>query len=404
MQVAAFGRQDVDTIINPNLTFFKTVYKRHTPFALEPKTVQFNNVLDWNTTATATLNQIGDGAVKLYLHCDVGELNGGAGGCRFSDDVGRAMIDEVQVQIGGTRYDSLWPELMHGWEELTTDEERQLGRLTGKSEVVADLVAWAQSHQTLYTELPFWFHMDYGAMLPLVALHLTDVKIQVKLKPKASVVVGVGAPYVPVAADATLSCDLLVETVILDDNERDFLASAGEDADHPPLKYLFHQHQFLGKQTIASGRTQYEQRVVFNHPVKELIWMLRGAANETALNWFDFSGEETGQYSGESFRTCRLTLNGQERFQALDPLYFRYIQPKQHHTRIPRKHIYVYSFALYPEDGNPTGSLNFSRIDNANIYYTFSGALAEDHYLYIFARNINSATVQRGIMLLSFAS
>lgn len=279
----------------------------------------------------------------MFVYVELGQLNAGAGGCRFVEDVGRAMFEEIQLEIGTVQYDKIYPELIHAYEEQTTLAEKQLGKLTGKSQSVAELVTMAQTTQYLYCPLMFYFENDYGSAIPLVALHLTDIKVYVKLRQKADVVVGVGAPYVVTANDATINAmNILCEIAFLDDPERDWFANSN-------LKYLITQHQFLGVQTIRSGASNATIDLVFNHPCKEFIWMLRTATNTAALNYFNFSGEEVGNLSGEAFRTCSITLNGQQRVQPLDPLYFRVIQNKKHHTRIPLKHVYCYSFALYPE-------------------------------------------------------
>ncbi len=385
-----------------NITFYLCVfhflYIKKTPFALEPRTVEFQGTTDYNRTISAIVDKIGDMLAKPYIYMEIGSLAAGAGTARFCDDVARAMFEYLTLNMGNVQFDKIEPEYMHAHEELTTDVERQLGRLTGKSSSVAELVTMAQNTQYFYLPLDFYFADDYGAALPLVALHLTDVKITGKLRPKADIIIGNPDPYVVLAADATiLDMHLLFETVILDDPERDWFANT-------PLKYLITQHQFLGANTIRSGSTNATIDVVFNHPVKELNFMFRSATNLTAKNYFNFVGEETGNLLGEAFATMQLLFNGQQRVTPQGPLYFRVVQNKNHHTRIPNKHIYTYSFALYPQDPNPTGSANFSRIDTVRMLFTFGAALADNYDFLLFATNVNTATVHRGVMLLSFAS
>lgn len=388
----------METILNPSMTFWKSVYKRHTPFAMEPKTVEFSGSTDYSRRITATVDKIGDMLAKPYIYIELGQLNAGAGGARFCDDVARAMFESIDLEFGSVKFDTLAPEFMHAREELSTDAERQLGRLTGKSSSVAQLVSMAQNTQYLYLPLDFYFADDYGAALPLVALHLTDVKITAKLRAKADIIVGNPDPYVVVAADATIiDMHLLFETVILDDPERDWFANT-------PLKYLITQHQYLGAQTIRATSTNATIDVVFNHPVKEFNWMFRSTTNTAAKNYFNFSGQETGNLLGEAFASMQLLFNGQQRVTPQGPLYYRVIQNKNHHSRIPQKHIYSYCFALYPQDSNPTGSANCSRIDTIRMMFTFTAGLAVDYDFLLFATNVNTATVHRGVFLLAFAS
>jgi hypothetical protein len=330
--------------------------------------------------------------MKMYLYIELGALNSGAGGCRFVEDVGRAMCEEIRLEIGTVQYDRIYPELMHAVEEQSVLAEKQLGKVTGKSQSVAELVDMAKNTQYLYIPLIFYFQNDYGSAIPLVALHLTDIKVYVKLKAKSDMIVSVGAAYTVLTTDATINAmNLLCEIAFLDDAEREWFANTN-------LKYLITQHQYLGLQTITSGKTSASVDLLFNHPVKEFIWMMRSAANTTAKSLFNFSGAETGNLTGETFATATLQLNGQQRVQALGPLYYRVLQNKDHHSRIPLKHVYCYSFALYPEDPQPSGSLNMSRIDSSRLQFTFTAALTENYDLFLYAKNINSATVASGVM------
>jgi len=399
MQINSFGRMDTETVLNPEISFWKDIYKRHTPFAMLPTSIEFVGSVGYGRRVHAVVNRVGDLLSRVYLYIELGNLNAGAGGCRFVDDIGRALIDTCTLQIGSVDFDNLHGELIHALEELSTDSERQLGRFTGKSGSVAELETWAKSTQYLYIPLDFYFCDGQGEALPLVSLHLTDVKLYMKIRPLNELVVGVGAAYTPVAATDGLFSDmhLLCEVVLLDDDERDYFADT-------PLKYLFIQHQYLGLQTIAAGSTSHNIDVVFNHPTKELIMMQRTSTNTTALNWFDFSGEGTGAMVGEAFSSLRVNFTGNERVQQMAPFYYRVIQPHQHHTRIPKKHIYVYSFALNPEKKQASGSVNFSRIDNCRLQVVFQAALAVSCDWLIYAININMAYVQQGCMLLKYAS
>jgi hypothetical protein len=190
---------------------------------------------------------------------------------------------------------------------------------------------------------------------------------------------------------------LLAETVYLDDAERDYFADTQQ-------KYVITQNQFIGATTILAGTKAQSIPIIFNHPCKELIVVFRKQSNTDLLNYFNFSGEETGKYDGEAFKSMLLKLNGNERFEKQDPLYFRVIQNRQHHARVPEKHVYTYSFALWPEDPNPSGSINFSRIDNTHLAFEFTNALLDNTDVFIYTRNINVSTIGSGVQLLRYAS
>jgi hypothetical protein len=394
LQLNAVGGQDSDVLLNPQRTFFRTRHKRHTPFSQEPKEIPFQNVADYNRTATATIPRSADLLTRLYLVIDLGNLNAGAGGAMYVDDVGRAILDNVVLEAGSVQYDILYPEYLHAWEELSVLSERQLGRLTGKSQVPATLDTWAQNQQRLYVPLEFYFQRDYAQAIPMISLHLTDLKIKAKLKTKAEIV---QPPYAVTAADALINdMFLLGEFIYLDDAERDTFARSRH-------KYLITQVQ-RSIHSVAAGATSHNATLSFNHPVKEFMVINRTQANTAANNWFVFTGQEVGQYAGEAFSTMAITLNNNTRVKAMDPLYYRILQPSEHHTRIPQKHVYVYSFAVAPEASAPTGSLNLSRIETTRLEFTFGAALPAATDFYIFARSINVVKVFSGVLSLRWAS
>lgn len=396
----AVGGQDGDTVMRPERTFFRTRHKRHTPFAQEPKEIQFQNVADYSRTASATIPRSADLLAKLYLVIDIGTLAGGAGGAgvHYVDDMGRAIIESVTLEAGSVQYDILYPEFMHAWEELSVLSERQLGRLTGKASAAATLEGWAQFAQRLYVPLDFYFQDDYAHAVPLISLHLTDLKVKVKLKAKVDIV---DPTYVAGAfSDATdgLITDmfLLGEFIYLDDAERDMFARARH-------KYLITQNQRT-VHSVSAAATSTSIPIHFNHPTKEFIIVNRTAANTVAKNWFNFEGQEVGQYAGEAFATMGLTLNNNDRVRARDPLYFRVLQPREHHTRIPDKHVYVYSIAIAPEASAPSGSLNLSRIENTRFELTFGAALPAATEFYVFGRSINVVKIEAGVSSLRWSS
>jgi len=243
------------------------------------------------------------------------------------------------------------------------------------------------------------FFGDWDESLPIISLHLTDCKVYVKLRSKADIIKSTtAAPYVPTDSDAQiLDMNLLAETVFLDDPERDWFA----DTQH---KYVITQNQYGGSTSISAGVREAKIDLTLNHPCKYIMVLYRKSSNLANKEPFNFSGEETGQYAGEAFKTMSLKLNGNDRLDKLDPTYYRVVQALQHWKRVPDKHIYVYCYSLFPIDKHPSGSLNFSRIDNAKLQLEFSSALSESAEVMVFLKNINVVTVGSGVILLKYAS
>lgn len=398
-QLSALGRADVDTVIRPNLTFWKSVYKKHTNFAMEPKRADFQGSTGYERRNTNKLPRQGDLIAKMYWYAKVANVDLGAGRGHLIEDFGRGVIEEATIEIGSVVYDRLFPEALHLWEELTTDKERQLGKLTGKSQSVAQLVEWSKYTQHFFVPLPFWFHCDYGAALPTISTHLTDIQINIRTKAKASCIQpSPGIPvYAPTAADAEfLETYLLLETVYLDDAERRFLVES-------ELKYVITQTQYLGLHTVPVGSRETKIDVRFNQPCKLIMFAGRSDTNSNAKNYFNFVGPEVGEFDGELFKLCSLKLNNNNRFDPQLPFYLRQIQQMQHNTRIADKQVYVYNFSLFPEDPNPSGTINMSRIDNSKLQLEFTAPLADGYSIFVYARSINVVTISSGIAQLKFA-
>lgn len=402
IQLSAVGVEDVDLKVDANHTFWKTTYAKATGFATEPKEVSFTggNAAYGARRATVQIIRSGDLIADLYLMFDLGALAGipAVGDGRFTNDIGRALIESVSVDIGGVIYDTKQSEYLHLWEELSVPADLHCNKLTGKSETTADLFDWAKAPQRIYVPIHFWFTDDYAQSLPLVALYQHDVRIDFAFRTLANLVTGTPA-YVPAneTGGALSNMVLVVEYVFLENNERNYFARGSH-------KYMISQLQYLGMQSIVAAQTVQSFTVTFNHPVQELIWVFRTQLNGTTNNeYFDFSGNEAAPFEGDHFLTNVLLLNSSERYAARDPLYFRQVTPKRCHSRIPNKHIYVYSFALHPEQIDPSGSINFSRIDNTQMNFTMTGAGAPITEFHLWARSMNWNKVERGLSKLFYA-
>lgn len=397
-QLSALGRADVDTVIRPSLTFWKSVYKKHTNFGMEPKRIQFQGSVGYDRRNSAKIPRQGDLLAKAYWYLKVANVNGGMGGAHLVESYMQAVMEEATTEIGSVVYDRIFPEADHAWEELTTMKECQLGKLTGKSDSEAQLTEWAKYSQYFYGKLNFWWTMEYGSALPTISTHLSDIYINIKSRPKASMIKGFPGPYVIQAADAEwLDTNLLLETVYLDDAERRVFVEQ-------EMKYVITQTQYVGLHTVAAGARETKIDIHFNQPCKNLFWMGRSDTNSAALNWFNFSGPEVGEFNGELFKQATLKLNNNNRFDPADPFYLRVVQAHQHQTRIPNKHIYAYNFALYPEDPNPSGSINFSRIDNSRLHIEWTSPLPEGYSIFVFTRSINVMVISNGVAQLKFSA
>jgi hypothetical protein len=553
-------------------------YRRYTNFAIESIEQTFNGQADFGRRVQCTISRNGDLAYRTYFQVTLPEINqlmgiasfaAGVGSgvyARWLDYPGEQLIAQVEVEIGGQRIDRQYGDWMHIWNQLTMTAEQQRGyfKMIGNttqltfitdpsfSEVdgPCDSLAPRQvcaprnalPETTLYIPLQFWFCSNPGLALPLIALQYHEVKINLDIRPideclwavttlscnSGAAAVSTGNTYVqnqyapgrPVPAaiaynQSLVAASLYVDYVFLDTDERRRFAQN-------PHEYLITQLQFTGDESVGSSSNKI--KLNFNHPVKELIWVVQpdqnvdycsslvcdallfkvlgaqpfnytdaidalpnaihafggpaaiaadsrayidaqGLFNDAgALNSYipeGFTGYwhgETNPYNQPNFGgsapdvdpalvatltslqnshnqnstvsdagtfvlsetsldmhcwgqnpvvTAKLQLNGQDRFSEREGSYFSWVQPYQAHTRCPDEGINVYSFALRPEEHQPSGTCNFSRIDNATLQLVLSNATVEGTKtakVRVYASNYNVLRIMSGMGGLAYSN
>jgi hypothetical protein len=501
MQLVAYGAQDVYLTGNPQITFFKVVYRRHTNFACEAIEQTFNGTPAFGGKATVPITRNGDLVTKMWLKTDIkstdnfakvhtsatttavyalgtasstnagntasitcansgyGEItitlaagstalsaaNAPVGGViriqgvtnyngyyvvttvgnntvakvaalamdvtdpingtvssgkfhdgtgspadsatltvataivttykdaeafEYVDDLGYALINSVELQIGGTKIDKHYGRWMHIWSQLT--------KTAGQEAFYGDCInahhaEWgdASKSRTLYVPLQFFCCRNDGLALPLIALQYHDVRLEFEFETAANCCVSASK-----SGNISLSnTTLLVNYIYLDSEERKRFAQASHE-------YLIEQLQFTGIETASATAGANKIRLNFNHPVKELVWVHRASAVGTQLD------------THLATTDALLQLNGHDRFSKQSQKFFNAVQTNMHHTRSPSSNVCVYSFALNPEEHQPSGTCNFSRIDNATLNITTATANGEIH---VYGVNYNVLRIMSGM-------
>ena len=401
LQLVAYGAQDVYLTGNPQITFFKVVYRRHTNFALESIQQTFNGSVGYGQRVTATISRNGDLISRAYLVLGVG-----SNATTLSPYFGLRVIKHAEVEIGGQRIDKHYSDWMYIWNELSMP----VGKKEGYYEMIGggggDL-----SDKSLYVPLEFWFCRNIGLALPLIGLQYHEVKINIQFEESTYVLNTSSTPV-----EGTLSAALWVDYIYLDTDERRKFAQSSHE-------YLIEQLQFTGRESASN-----KIKLNFNHPVKELVWVVHDpdqtavtstAANVPNNNWFNYTSTQTtvsdSSNGGNSYTSLctslgpsgtaansvtqgKLILNGNDRFYSRDGRYFNLVQPYQHHENVPNNAgINVYSFALKPEEHQPSGSLNMSRIDTAVLDLQYEGGTSSTKQVSIFAVNYNVLRILSGM-------
>ena len=544
----------------------------------------FNGQADFGRRVQCVISRNGDLAYRTYLQVTLPEINQlmGVGTyvngsttasgvyARWLDFPGEQIIAQVEVEIGGQRIDRQYGDWMHIWNQLTMTTEQQRGYFkmignttqltfitdpsfsdvdgpcdsTAPRQVCAPRNALPET--TLYIPFQFWFCTNPGLALPLIALQYHEVKINLDIRPIDECLWAVTslncnsgptitaatqyAPGRPVPAtiaynQSLVAASLYVDYIFLDTDERRRMAQN-------PHEYLITQLQFTGDESVGSSSNKI--KLNFNHPVKELIWIVQPDQNvdycsslvcdallfkvlgAQPFNYTDaidalpnaihaFGGPQSiaatpdsyinaaglfqdagadddyfpagwsgywhgpsnpyneanlggvqvpapdgsagnvvnGQYNGyvvdNSIKhglnesavsdagtfvltetsldmhcwgqnpvvTAKLQLNGQDRFSEREGSYFSWVQPYQAHTRNPDEGINVYSFALRPEEHQPSGTCNFSRIDNATLQLVLSNATVQGTNtakVRVYATNYNVLRIMSGMGGLAYSN
>jgi hypothetical protein len=426
MQLVAYGAQDVYLTGSPKVTFFQAVYKRHTNFAMENIEQVVNGTAAANARLSVTVARNGDLIGEMYL-----ELTAKSGLAALSSNAAATMewiaersVADIELTIGGQRIDKHYQKWWRLYSELYLDEAKrvQYGKMTSGT----------LSASKVFLPMVFFFNRNPGLYLPLIALQYHEVRLDITLS----------------AAYATYFDTNAVKVwgnyVYLDTEERRRFAQKGHE-------YLIEQVQHTGVDTVTAAGTK-QVRLSYNHPVKELVWCFSASGtsatyndmwdttSNTALTQVATSGEagagdlancfvspnacgaplvlangaasniwvEEGAvgatHSVGPLSTFKLILNGQDRFKEQSGKYFNQVQPFYHHSGNPYPGIYSYSFALKPEEHQPTGTCNFSRIDNAQVEVVQKANTANTTNMHMFAVNYNVLRIQSGMGGLAFSN
>ena len=436
MQLVAYGAQDVYLTGQPKVTFFQAVYKRHTNFAMENIQQTVNGTPSNSGRVSVTIARNGDLVGNMYValqptlaaSANLTSDNSTADLCWVAE----RAIASVELTIGGQRIDKHYQTWFRLYAEVFLSESDKInyGKLTTTQ------LNDTTNKNYVYLPLLFFFNRNPGLYLPLIALQYHEVRLDFDLTSTFTNYFGASSQVFEVWANY----------VYLDTEERRRFAQKGHE-------YLIEQVQHTGGDSITSASQTV--RLSFNHPVKELVWCYQNTASTATNSMWNFSTscanvhvtanvapttigsalphtigaprlygagtlasnifwiEEGSAVAGAAgkevgpMKDFKLVLNGQDRFKEQLGKYFNQYQPYVYHSGTPYPGIYVYSFALQPEEHQPTGTCIFSRIDNAQVAVwlkTASATNAAYNLQKMFAVNYNILRIQSGMGGLAFSN
>jgi len=290
MQLVAYGAQDVYLTGNPEITFFKVVYRRYTNFAIETVNLTFNGNADFGKECNVLITRNGDLVTRMYLRIQLSKLLM-TNVSSLSDveraqfyfayvrELGNYMIDWIRFEIGGTQIDKHWGHWMSTWHDLTKDVNNNPAyrALVGDVDELTSLRSpdsqgYLTQDYILFVPLIFWCNTNTGLALPLIALQYHEVRLWFQFQSFERLIVN--SNNLPLSRlnsgnGVFNNASLLVDYVYIDTEERRRFAQIGHE-------YLINQLQFTGTQAV----TQNPLRVTltYNHPSKEFIWRIVSGA------------------------------------------------------------------------------------------------------------------------------
>lgn len=393
LQLATRGLQDAFLTDKPTFSHFKKIFRQYTPFAIEQIKLQFNNNVDYNKKITCTIPKKGDLLSNIYLNFTLPPLTPTSGEfAGWTNSVGNALIDYVELEIGGQIVDKKYGIFMEMWDELI--DTKIENSMIGKYDTNRVLDSSAITQTEYYVPLYFWFHNNLASSIPLISLQHHEIKIHIKFRSFDELTHYDGVT--PPDSVDIMNVNLTTNYVFLGNHERQNYISM----DH---KFFITQLQLNPVQSFSANTSDFKVSLEFNHPVSELLWVVTEIESENNNDWFNFSKRvPDGDLVTPLMKDCKLLIDGSERFNNTE-LFFRTVQHDSHHSNISNKHLYVYSFSKNPEQWEPSGTLNFSKLTDAVFHMSLIDS-APALKFYIFAINYNWFIIKKGMGGIAFSS
>ncbi len=454
--LVSVGKQNIFLSTQPEITFFKIAYRRHTNYSIEPTPQYFKTTPDFGRRCTVNIGKNADLMGMTYLYVELPNIqmenfsSSSANIRQFAwvEKIGLALINFVEIEIGGTIIDRHYGDWLNIWFEMINSMgiKKSYNKMIGNIE---ELTSFSQtkSSTVLYIPFSFWFCQDTGLALPLISLSHNDIKIHVefndidscyKLSPSyfinvtnnfciykpgekfyqnyqnnkiigefiyfdpinkklfynpikgkflipstqndpkykligeqtnfeiniepGSVIVK-DEDYFKFNKPSLLNSYLLVNYIYLDNFERyNFINNSHE--------YLIPVIQTLPEQIIYSTNATYKLPLI--NPVKLIVWRAILQSNKSLNNQFNYTSYPYTDESEYLINKNLIVINSINRMELNSVQYYTNLQKYQYGFGNNQKGIYMYSFALNPKELQPSGSMNFSKIDDAYIQFNMN--------------------------------
>jgi len=446
MQLVAYGSQDIYLTGKPQITFWKAIYRRYTNFAIEsiPQEVQASALFGSQVVVNIARN--GDLLKRIWLEYSPYDILAGMNsnligyqGYTVAANLGHALIDHVDIQIGGQLIDRHYGKWLTIWNYLTetnpTGEQGSVdnwgtgpgeqnynpvfgpagtgdnavtevypratkyNRMSYNHRAQVNVISNSGAPQLAWIPLQFWFCRNPGLAIPLIALQYHEISLIINFNQLNLVTT---MPSSRLTGNEFSRFAVYADFVYLDTTER--------------KQFAQNAHEYLIDQTqIAQAISDINIKLTFNHPVKELVWApvpypVSGTTRSTVVPGGSSPNTGLTHSTYTQPNNYKLVLNGSDRFSPRDITYFTRNQVWEAHTGFGSvlfpDCVAVYSFSLRPEEHQPSGTCNFSRIDNAQLVrsMTFTNGVATPDIIDLYAVNYNVLRVMSGMAGVAYAN
>jgi len=432
LQLVAYGPQDIYLTGNPQMSYFKAIYRRHTNFSIECIEQTFDSAADPLNSCRrkCIVSRNGDLIYDAHLEVNFKKISSfPKEEIDFVVDTGHAYLKSIGLLIGGQLIDkqnSQWMNIKTTLKDKMDSKSDMLNSGMGTSTPITSTTSLALD---LFIPLEFWFCRKPGSSIPIIGLQYHEVEFDFEFRGFYELLNTTSSYKFPIPTPTeVITTKFYVDYIFLDTEERRRFAQT-------PQEYLIEQVQY------QSNSIEDINEMFFSNPVKELIWICQdkraNIENQTTdgfvcdrftdvevpvktdinNNYFNYHANGLGdnesyigneQYNTHIFSTAELFLNDVSRFNKRKNIYFSYYQTLLSNYDLNNKHqhnIYMYSFALNPGQLQPTGTCNFSRIKKSSIVLEGVDSDAKDKFnLNIFAVNYNILKIQSGMGGLVFSN
>jgi len=332
------------------------------------------------------------------------------------DRIGHAIIESIEIRLGGSKIDKHYGDWLNIWYELTKNKsmDKIYRKMIGDVPILTNFNRTTKPSYTLKVPLQFWFCRFSGLALPIIALEYHDVSFHVNFRKLIDVSYiefgktikyindadGLNLDEVTSELNINISANLLIDYIYLDSPERRRFAQSSHE-------YLIEQVQYLEIPNVSQNKIQC---IINNfvHPTKELVWVSQ--KNKYSQNFTGYTKNQFFNYSytdagnGNPIIFSELDFHSYTRVPKLDGNYYNYVQPYETHNHTPSDGINMYSFALSPEEFQPSGSVNMGRLSRIALNLEFIEAYVneEPFDIRIYATNVNVLRFISGLSGLAY--